>query len=165
MSDGVASDHVTKLRELVRHIEIAMLTTLDDEHKLRSRPMAAQEMSDDGTLWFFTSADAAKVHESENGSVNVALSDPKTNTYVSISGRAELVKDRSKINDLWKPSLKVWFPNGPDDPNVALLRVTPNGAEYWDAPSRSLVHLFGYAKAALTGRPPSDIGDHAKVEL
>ncbi len=161
----MAEEQVEKVRDLVRGIEIAMLTTVDDSGYLRSRPMAAQEMAADGTLWFFTGKDSPKVHEAQEYPVNVALTDPKANTYVSISGTARLVSDGEKVRELWKPVLSAWFPDGPNDANVALLSITPTAIEYWDTPSRSLVQLFGLAKAVLTRTPPSDIGEHEKITL
>jgi general stress protein 26 len=163
MSD-MSAEHVSKIRELVDGIEIAMLTTVDDAGSLRSRPMAAQEMADDGTLWFFTGKSAPKVHEAQEYPVNVAFSDAKANTYVSVSGTARLVTDSAKIHELWKPQLRAWFPDGVDDPDIALLSVKPTAAEYWDAPARSLVHLFGLAKALVT-RQPADPGEHEKVTV
>ncbi len=164
MSD-IGAEHVEKVRELVKGIEIAMLTTVDDAGHLRSRPMATQEMASDGALWFFTGKDAPKVHEAQEYPVNVALTDPKANTYVSISGTARVVMDSAKIHELWKPVLAAWFPGGVDDPNIALLCVSPTGLEYWDAPSRSLVQLFGLAKALVTRQPASDVGEHEKISL
>ena len=163
--DASEFEHIEKVRELVKDIEIAMLTTVDDGGSLRSRPMAAQEMASDGSLWFFTGKDAPKVHEAQEYPVNVALADAKANTYVSISGTATLVTDGAKIHELWKPILTAWFPEGVDDPNIALLRVSPTAIEYWDAPSRSLVRLFGLAKAIVTRTQAGGIGEHAKIPL
>ena len=161
----IAAPHVEKLRELVRDIKFAMLTTVDASGFLRSRPMATQEMADDGTLWFFTGKDAPKVSEAQEYPVNVALSDAKANTYVSISGNAALVTDSAKIHELWQPQLTAWFAGGVDDPNVALLRITPTAAEYWDAPSSALVHLFGLAKSLVTRQPANNVGEHEKIAL
>ncbi len=161
----IGAPHIEKLRELVRDIRFAMLTTVDESGFLRSRPMATQEMADDGTLWFFTGVDSPKVSEAQDYPVNVALTEPKDNTYVSISGTAALVTDSAKIHELWKPQLTAWFPNGVDDPNVALLRITPTAAEYWDAPNNAIVHLFGLAKALITRQPASDVGEHEKISL
>ena len=162
---AINTEHVEKLRQLVRDIRFAMLTTVDESGFLRSRPMATQEMADDGALWFFTGKDAPKVGEAQDYPVNVALTDPKANTYVSISGTATLVTDSAKIHELWKPPLVAWFPDGVDDPNIALLCVTPTAAEYWDAPNNVLVHLFGIAKSLITRQPASDVGEHEKIAL
>jgi len=93
------------------------------------------------------------VHEIDRDhQVNLSYAQPDDNRYVSISGRANLVRDRSKIDELWSPFLKAWFPDGKDDPRVALLRVDVEQAEYWDAPSSTIIKLVGLARAIVTGK-------------
>lgn len=158
-------DNIKKLHDLIKDIRFAMLTTVEDDGTLRSRPMATQEFEFDGDLWFFTSADAPKVKEAQHDRhVNVSYSDPNNQKYVSVSGKAELVRDRAKIEELWNPLFKAWFPDGLDDPNLALLKVNVDKAEYWDSPSSKVVRLLGFAKAIVTGKPIGNPGDHAKIE-
>ena len=147
------NDDVKKLAKLIRGIEIAMLTTRDDDGTLRSRPMQTQDQEFDGTLWFFTPASSHKVHEVDHEhQVNLSYAQPKENRFVSVSGTATLMRDRAKIEELWTPVLKAWFPKGNDDPDVALLKVDVTKAEYWDAPSSTIVKLAGFTKAVLTGQ-------------
>jgi general stress protein 26 len=154
---------LSKLGELIKDIRVAMLTTVDDDGSLRSRPMAAQQVEFDGTLWFFTWADAHKQDELQRHSqVNVSFADPERQYYVSVSGAATLVCERQKMEELWSPWFRTWFPRGLDEPNLALLQVRVDKAEYWDAPSSTMVQLFGVVKATLTGRPPQS-GEHAKL--
>lgn len=151
MSDQ--NDDVRKLGKLIKGIRVAMLTTVDDGGVLRSRPMETQTAEFDGTLWFFTQFSSHKVSEvGREHHVNVSYADPGDNRYVSVSGMASVVRDRAKIDELWSPVLKAWFPKGKDDPDIALLRVDVDGAEYWDAPSSTLVKLAGLAKALATGK-------------
>ena len=158
-------EQIKKLGELIKDINIAMLTTALPDGSLRSRPMAARHEDFNGTLWFFTRADSEKVHEIQDDQhVNVAFADEGSQTYVSISGRAIITRDRAKIEELWSPFVKAWFPNGKDDPQLALLKIEVESAEYWDAPSSTMVNVFGVAKALIT-RTPYTPGDHEKVEL
>jgi len=161
------NDDIAKLGELIKDIRVAMLTTVDNQGCLHSRPMATQEQEFDGTLWFFTPADSGKIHELNRDShVNISYANPDKQTYVSVSGTASTIRDKAKIKELWSPINKAWFPNGVDDPNIALLRVDVQRAEYWDAPSSAVVRLFGFAKAVLTGKPYGEEGvDHEKVTL
>jgi general stress protein 26 len=152
-----------KLDELIKDIRVAMLTTVEEDGSLRSRPMAAPKMAFQGELWFFTSADAPKVAESQqHRQVNVSFADPERHDYVSVSGSTSLVYDRQKMEELWSPWFSVWFPQGLKDPNLALLKVDVEKAEYWDAPSSTMVHLYGVVKATLTGKAPR-AGEHAKL--
>src|SRR5436190_8746892 len=133
---------VEKLAKLIKGIEVAMLTTEDDDGTLRSRPMQTQTEAFDGTLWFFTSVSSHKVDEvNREHRVNLSYADPANHRYVSISGLATVVRDRSKVDALWSPALKAWFPKGKDDPDVALLKVVVTRAEYWDAPNSGLVKM------------------------
>jgi general stress protein 26 len=157
---------VEKIRDLIKGISFAMLTTVDEDGSLRSRPMQTQETEFNGELWFFTSASSAKVDEVQSDRrVNVSYSDPDDNRYVSLSGTATLVRDREKIKELWKPILKAWFPDGLEDPDLALLRVKVEKAEYWDSPSSKMVQLAGFLKAIATGKRLEYAGENEKLEL
>ncbi|CAF1027541.1 unnamed protein product [Didymodactylos carnosus] len=135
---------------MIKHIQFAMLTTTDKENNLHSRPMAYKQVEKDGELWFFTRADSHKVGEiKKNNHVNVTFSDPSKQNYVSMCGKAELIRDKQKAKELWSDYLKAWFPGGLDDPELALLRIDVEGAEYWDSASNLMTRAVGYVKAAL----------------
>jgi general stress protein 26 len=157
MSSHTATDSdVAKLGKLIKGIKVAMLTTICPDGSLRSRPMVTQEAEFDGTLWFFTRADMPMADEVQRSKqVNVTYVSPDDQRYVSVSGTAHVARDTDKSKELWHPLLKAWFPQGPDDPQVALLRIDVEKAEYWDAPSSTWVHLAGFAKALATGQPSS----------
>lgn len=157
-------DNLSKLYSLIRGIKFAMLTTVEATGSLRSRPMTTLEADPDGYLWFFTAIDAPKVAEARRDEqVNLGYADPSDNRYVSVSGRAELVRDRAKIHALWKPVHKAFF-EGPDDPRLALLRITPDEAEYWSSPSNFVTQTISMVKNILTGEKP-DLGENEKLKL
>lgn len=157
---------VAEIVALIKDIEFGMLTTTDAEGRLHSRPMSTNKQVDfDGDVWFFTYASTPKVHEIENKPyVNVAFSNPKSQTYVSLSGRAELVRDRAKLEELWKPELKAWFPKGLDEPDIALLRINPDQGEYWDTPSSIVSHALSFIKGVTSGNPAQSTKNE-KVDL
>ncbi len=167
MSDSPdQNEKIKKLRELIKDIDIGMLTTIDEDGSLHSRPMSTNSQVEfDGDLWFFANASSHKVTEVEHDRhVNVSFSDPHKQQYVSISGRATLVRDRNKIQELWKPELKAWFPQGVDEPDLALLKVEVEKAEYWDAPSSFVAHTIALVKAITTGEKANP-GENEKVTL
>lgn len=165
MSPQESTPALEQLREKIKGIRIAMLTTIDDDGSLRSRPMATQETELDGDLWFFTPASSPKVGELDRDHrVNLSYADSDDQRYVSVSGTARLVRDRAKAKELWTPLLKAWFPEGLDDPELALLRVRVEKAEFWDSPSSKMVQLAGFLKAVATGKP-YDPGENEKIEL
>ena len=152
-----------KVRELVKDTRIAMLTTVDADGRLVSRPMGVQEVEFDGDLWFFADESSAKVDEIvHDAQVNVSFS--SASSWLSVSGRETLVRDRDRINELWNPVAGAWFPEGPDAPNVVLVRVEADSAEYWDSPGGRLATAISLAKAKLTGRR-YDGGENATVQL
>lgn len=157
-------ESINKLKELIEDIDFAMLTTFSN-NKLRSRPMSTQQLEFDGDLWFFTGDNTNKVEEIEKDNrVNISYAKPESNTYISVSGTATLVKDRAKIEELWNPIYKAWFPEGLDDPTLALLKISIEEAEYWDSPSSTFVQIAGFIKALATGQQ-ADGGDHGKIKL
>lgn len=160
-------DSKKKLQELIKDIKVAMLTTISSDGQLRSRPMATHEVNVDDALWFLTYTNTAKVAEvSQQEQVNLAYMDVGSQRYVSISGTGQTYRDTKKVHELWNPLMKAWFPKGPDDPMIAVMRVTPEYAEYWDAPSYSIVQLFGFIKAAVTGEEYKEEGtEHEKIDL
>lgn len=160
------TDDLNKLREMIKDIDFCMLTTIDENGDLHSRPMSSNGQIDpNGDLWFFTSASSHKVSEVANSpKVNVSFADPENQKYISTSGRAELIGDRRKIEELWKPEFKIWFPKGKDDPEIALLKVNLEKAEYWDSSSSTVGYVMSFVSSLITGKQP-DLGENKKVNL
>jgi len=153
-----------KLKEMIKDIDLCMLTTVDESNDLHSRPMSLNsDVDENGDLWFFTSSNSHKASEIERTpNVNVSFIDTRKQHYVSISGMAELVRDKQKIKELWKPVLKAWFPNGPDQPDVALLKVNVRKAEYWDGPSSTIAQAISFVSAIVTGKQV-ELGENKKL--
>ncbi len=157
------SQGATKVADLASDIKFAMLTTVDTEGELVSRPMAHQEVEGDADLWFFSSRDSRKVaHVRANPHVAVTLA--SSSTWVSINGSAEVVDDDQKAKDLWSAEMEAWFPQGPDDPSIVLIKVTGDTAEYWDTPGGRVSSVLSLVKAKVTGERYSG-GENEKVDL
>jgi len=154
-----------KVWDMIRDVQVAMMATVDAEGHMRARPMRAVGTEDfTGTLWFFTSGTSPKAEEIRHDNrVLLTYSDPRSQTYVAITGTARVVRDPAKQQELWSEPLRTWFPGGPHDVNAALLCVEAEGAEYWDAPSSTFVHAYGYLRSRLTGEAPANLGDNDKV--
>jgi len=158
------TDNLSKLYALIKDIKFAMLTTVDAQGHLRSRPMGTMEAEQDGHIWFFTALDSAKVEElRREHRVNLSYAAPGDNRYVSVSGNARLVDDREKIRALWNPGAKLFF-EGPDDPRLGLLRVTPSEAEYWSSSSTWIGQAIDFVRARITG-DTSKLGENEKIKL
>lgn len=159
-------ENVQKLAELIHGIKVAMMTTVDTDGAIHSRPMATQQAAFDGDLWFFTAASSHKSEEvKRDARVNLTYVSHDDNRYVSVTGTAELWKDRIKAQELWSPFHLAWFPKGVEDPDLALLKITVEQAEYWDSPSSAAVKLAGFAKAVLAGQRHDGGGENRKIDL
>ena len=159
-------DKLSKLREIVKAVDICMLTTVDERGELHSRPMSNNpDVEFDGDLWFFTYGSSHKVDEINRVSkVNASFADVDNQLYASLSGHAEVVRDRARIEELWKPQLKAWFPEGVDTPDIALLKVTVARAEYWDGSQSLVAHAVSFVSSLVSGEP-AQLGENEKIEL
>jgi general stress protein 26 len=158
-------EDIEYLRGKIDHIRTAMLTTYSLTDSFRSRPMGTAQLDAQGNLWFFTNELSTKVAEiSHENKVHITYADSKDNVYLSLDGIAETVDDKVKMQELWNPFVKVYFPKGLDDPKLTLLKVHLTGAEYWDSSEGKLVVLFKIALAKITGGKP-DLGKHDAVKL
>jgi general stress protein 26 len=163
--DSQANPELEKLGELIAGIKFAMMTTVEADGHLRSRPMTCMQMDGEGNLWFFTSLTSGKVVEADaQPQVNLAWSHPDKQDYVSVSGSAQVVRDKEKMKALWTPWIKPWFPGGVDDPDLVLLKVGIDEYEYWDAPGNAIQRGYGLARAIATGKTDA-LGENKRSRL
>jgi len=158
---------IETLIHLTEDIKVAMLTTVTSRGAVQSRPMLAQGIDENGCLWFFTRADSKKTSEiRKDQHVNVAYVEPKDSKYVSVSGTATLVTDPAFMEQLYQPAFNSWFPAGLNTPDLILIRVQAEAAEFWDAPAGKMVELLSMAMSQITGNPyPSQLREHETVRL
>jgi general stress protein 26 len=165
MERDMASDNarnVDRAWELMKKIGFAMLVSRDGE-KIRSRPMSAYPERKENAIYFLTDARHHKGEEiARSPSVNLSFADAGSQKYISVTGSAALSNDRAKIKELFSTPAKAWWSSA-DDPNIRVLKVTPDDAEFWDTPG-SVVSYVKMAAAAITGTRP-DIGDNRKVAM
>jgi general stress protein 26 len=160
------ADAIARIKELVEDIDFTMLTTLDAAGNLVSRPMSTRQMDDAGDIWFFTLDDTKKVAEAEadpGHDVGLAYIDANGHRYVSVAGRAQVVHDRAKMEELYSGDLQIWFEDGLETPGIALLRVTPVECEFWEPRHGKLVTAAGMLKALVTRDTPDDTMSHGRV--
>jgi len=157
-----------KLWALIKDIRFAMFTTRHQNGHLHSRPMTTQNsaVEEDSSLWFFMSRKGEPVADLVTDPVvNVVYADPGEDSYVSVSGIAAVIEDPAKKRALWSKLNEAWFPGGPTDPDLALVQVRIVHANYWDVKESQLVQLFKMAKAAITGTPPTGMGEHGEIRM
>lgn len=162
---SAASAQAARLRDLIKGVKFAMLTTRAVDGTLSSRPMTTLETDFDGTLWFIASADSSQAMDiAQRPKVNVGYASPETGRYVSIQGMAEVTRDSNKAKALWNPVFETWFPAGPDDANLAVLRIEIASADYWETPTERGERVYAMEHAARTGDATA-LGEHTHVEL
>ena len=160
MSDA---ESISKVTDIINDSHIGMFTTINEKGALVSRPLAVQEVKDDGDMWFFTSANTSQVaHIRANPAVNVSFG--QRTEWVSVAGTAEVVTDRQLIHDMWNQVVEAWFPDGPDTPEVVLLHVDSDSAEYWTSPGGTAATVLQWIKSKVTNSRMS-VGESATVEL
>ena len=154
--------NVERAWELMKKIGFAMLVTHDGD-KLRARPMSAYLQRDINAIFFLTDARRHKDEEiAQNPSINLSFADASSQKYVSVTGTAVVSNDRAKIKELFSTPAKAWW-DSVDDPNIRVLKFTPDDAEFWDSPG-SVISYVKMAAAAVTGTRP-DIGENRKVSM
>jgi general stress protein 26 len=164
MERNMANDarDVDRAWELMRKIGFAMLVTRDGD-KLRARPMSAYLERENNAVYFLTDARRHKDEEiAKNPGINLSFADAGDQKYVSVTGTAVVSNDRAKIKQLFTTSAKAWWDSA-EDPNIRILKITPDDAEFWDSPG-TVISYVKMAAAAVTGTRP-EIGDNRKVAL
>lgn len=162
---GRKDDSLDKLGKLIEGIGIAMLTTRIGDGRMLSRPLRAQQLDGEGALWFITDRNSHKAEEIRlQPQVNAAFASHSDNTYVSVAGRASVVFDKAKLAELWSPAMAVFYPRGSDDPDLCLLRVQVESAEYWDAPGGYVGQALYLAMTALS-RDPGVLSKNERMDL
>ncbi|PWH07211.1 general stress protein [Brachybacterium endophyticum] len=148
--------------DTLRESRFVMLTTARADGTLLSHPMTAQEVTDDADVWFFVGLQGDQA-DALHGNPHVNIAVAKAGTWLSVAGRVEFVDDRAKIDELWDDEAGAYFEHGKEDPNVGLIRVTSDSAQFWGLPGGRASALAKITKARLTGQKPG--GSSATTEL
>jgi general stress protein 26 len=144
---------LARLKELIESIRVGLLTTVDLDGSLHTRPIETLRCDVDGTLWFFTDHQSPKAHElSQDMRVSVGYSEPAKKAYVVVTGQARILRDKALAAQLWSFAQRAWYPQGLQDEHLSILRVTLERAEYWETPGR-VSYLLAAAAAMISGRP------------
>ncbi len=160
-TDNTAHD-TDRAWDLMKKIGFAMLVTRDGD-RLRARPMSAYLERENNAIYFLTDARRHKDEEiARNPNINLSFANASDQKYVSVTGIAVVSNDRAKIKQLFSTPAKAWWDSA-EDPNIRVLKITPDDAEFWDSPG-SVISYVKMAAAAVTGTRP-DLGDNRKVTM
>ena len=150
--------------EIMEDVAVCMVTT-HAGGRMRSRPMHAIPEREEGAIYFVTDSRGAKDDEiAAAPDACLSFADIGDNTYLSVTGRAEMIRDPAKAEELWSTEAQAWWPRGPQDPAVRVLRVVPDAAEYWDTRGNSITVALKLIAARMAGKQ-SDLGANKKVRV
>lgn len=139
-----------KVLEIARSAHMCMVTVADGSGALLSRPMAPQQVTDEGDVMFLIDTTASQASQiTAHPAVNLAF--VEGSRWLSISGRGKVVRDQAQVKKLWNAAAEAWFPEGPDDSHLGVLRVRGKSAEYWDAPGGRIATVLSFIKSKATG--------------
>jgi len=149
MSEGGS---LARLKELIDSIRVGLLTTVDLDGSLHTRPVETLRCDVDGTLWFFTDHQSPKAHElSHDMRVSIGYSEPAKKAYAVVTGHARILRDKALAAELWSFAQRAWYPQGLEDEHLSVLRVTLERAEYWETPGK-VSYVLAAAAAMISGR-------------
>lgn len=160
-----SEEALKKFKKLVEDIRVCMFTTNSDGENEHTRPMATIDVEEDGTLWFYTDIRSIKVEEvATDKAVHLTYAHPGKESYMDVRGRASIETNRELVKKKWSPLVKAWFPNGAEDPNLALVKVNPLRSYYWDAETGKMMQFVKMAASVVTGQKLAD-GTEGKLVL
>jgi general stress protein 26 len=160
-------EQTQKLHSLLENFEVAMLVTHAGD-KMHARPMVIAHVDDNCNLWFISSRNTPKVVEILNDQQVQIVCQRDSHLGISISGKALLVEDPARVREFWKPSFQAWFPKGPSDPDIILIQVRGEEAEYWDNKGlEGIRYYFNAFRAYVHGTTPQlqEGKEHGRVNL
>ena len=148
----------------VQSITTCMMTTRDGPH-LRTRPMRGIAREGENAIVFITDRSTHKPEEiAANPNASLSFCDVSSNTFIALSGVIALTEDKAEVQRLWTRAHDAYFPEGPTDPNAALLTFKPQSGEYWDSPSNPVLIAIEFIRASVVGDKPA-LGDNAQVPM
>ena len=165
MTMQVEQGSMERLRKMIKDVKYALLTTAAADGSLHSRPLTTLDWDFDGVAWFLVPRDSRLASElTRSPDVNLAYASPEEDTFISLAGRAQVQQNPARARELWNRWAEMFFPDGPESPEVGVLRVEIRSAEYWTGPNDLVEKVTGAAKA-LVEKDPSGLGHHARIEF
>lgn len=158
-----SNEDINKVTDMIGHHRICMMTTVGADSALQSWPMTVMKVEDDGELWFFSSIGSGLVEEVGTES-QVNLSFTGKNDWLSVHGFAAIITSEPKAREMWNEAAAAFYPDGPESKELVLIRVRPEGAQYWESPGGAISTVFQWAKAQLTGEE-IDVGESRTLNL
>ena len=149
----VQKEAVKKLQDLISEIDVCLFQSgLSEGDASSYRPMSTKGVDEEGNIWFFSPRDSEKNREiNRDPHVRLIYSHPGKSSFLILTGEAQILFDQEKINELWNSLDKTWFKEGKDDPNISILKITPDSGHYWDTKGNQMINFLKMIASAATG--------------
>ena len=147
-----------KIKDLAESAKTCFFCTgIEPGKPFSTRPMAVQEIDNEGNFWFLSSNESNKNHELEaDPEVQLLLQGSTHSDFLNIYGKAVVSQDKDKIKELWQPALKTWFTEGVDDSRISVIKVEPVSGYYWDTKHSMPIALIKRLAGAAMGKTLDD---------
>ena len=150
-------DAIKKMQDMAKDVKICMFCTYDSTNRLQTAPMSANKVDDAGVFWFLSDKNSKRNEDLQSkDETDLIFGDPSAINFISVHGKSEILFDKEIIKDLWNPIAKTWFQGGVDDPNLSVVKFTPDDAYYWDTKHGKMVSFLKIAVGAVTGKTMDD---------
>ena len=149
---------IEKIKELAEKADTCLFcTNIKTGQAFSTRPMSVQEVDDDGNLWFLSDKESNKNMEvKDDDHVQLLFSSSSHAGFLNVFGKASILYDKEKIEQLWKPLIKTWFQGGKDDPHISVIKVQPIEGYYWDTKHGKMVAFFKMLASVVVGKTMDD---------
>jgi len=157
---------IAKMKELIDDIDICMFCTNIPDIPFNTRPMSTQEVDEQGNIWFLSSASSNKNFEiRQDEDVQLIYSKNQDAHFLTVYGKADVLRDKDKIEAMWSPIAKAWFHEGKDDPDITVIRVRPEYAYYWTTKHGKVVSFIKILTAMVSPTKINDDGVEGTLEI
>ena len=152
------ADGILQLKKMVEEVKFCFfITDLENKKGTSSTIMTAQQVDDEGNIWFFSGADSDRNKDiNAHKKVQLYFASPEKPAYLAVNAAATIVMDKAKIKELWNPLMTVWFKDGMEDHNISLIKATTKKANYWDSDGGKMINFFKMIASAITGKNTID---------
>lgn len=156
--DLVGQEALDKIKELAKKASSCFFCTkITTGQPFDTRPMSAQSIDDEGNFWFLSANDSHKNEEvQQDPATQLLFQGSSYSDFLSLYGKSTVSTDKQKIDELWDPSLKVWFTEGKDDPRITVIKFTPSDGYYWDTKHNMAIALAKRTYGAIVGKTFDD---------
>jgi general stress protein 26 len=138
----MATYSLATIARYMRKLDICMMVTQSKRGVLNSRPMSNNgDVKYSGHSYFFTYEGSQKIKDIEiNPQVSLNF-EGDNGLYISLNGKAKLIRNKTAFAEHWIPGLEQWFPDGIESEGMVLIDVKGRQVHYWQKNKEGKINL------------------------